>query len=94
MSSTPSATYTLRGHVIATDREIRGYAIEVDEGMNPPAAFNRLVAGKDVEPDELYSALDGEGRRVVGGSDHGLKHLEFILGRLRQCFPDEIDRVH
>lgn len=79
----------IRGVPIATLEEIRTYAYEVPEHLSPPAIMTRFTAGEDVDPGDLYRALEGEGRVAAGDSDAALEILETLKARLRAAFPEE-----
>ncbi|HEX7145286.1 MAG TPA: hypothetical protein VF225_08250 [Gaiellaceae bacterium] len=81
---------TIRGTPIATLAELQTYAYEVPEDKAPPALFSRLTAGEEVEPGELFTSLDTEGRVAAGDSDAALEIIETIKRRLRAAFPDEV----
>lgn len=79
---------TVRGHPIASMAELQLYAYEVPEGSLPPPIMSRLTAGEDVDPRELYLALEGEARATVAHSDAALEVVEAIRQRLTAVFPE------
>ena len=81
---------SIRGRPIATLAELQLYAYEVPEDRVPPQVFTRLTAGEDVDPAELYQALENEGRIAAGDSDAALEIVETLKRRLTDAFPDEV----
>lgn len=86
-------TRSIRGKVIANLAELQAFAYEVPEGEVPPSALTRLAAGMDLDPDELYRALETEGARAAGDSDSALVFIETLKARLRKAFPDELSQA-
>jgi hypothetical protein len=81
---------TIRGKPIASLAELQAYTYEIPEGQAPPQLLNRFVAGEEVDPAELFAALDTEGRSAAGDSDAALEIIETIKRRLSTTFPNDV----
>lgn len=84
---------TIRGKPIASLAVLQTYMYEVPEDQAPPPVLSRFAAGEEVDPAELFTAVDTEGRSAAGDSDAALEIIETIKRRLIRTFPDEVPSI-
>lgn len=86
---TSRTALTIRGDRIAWLDELAPYSYAIPEAKNPPEVFTRFVSGQEVDPRDLYAALDKEGRAAVIDDPEAVSIVEVLLARLDAAFPPD-----